>query len=117
MAAHLRISIPNDVAEELVSEGFAVHPLGTRGAGLPESVSIAVDAINTGSALVSIAAATVACKRLAELILLRRRATDPDELTINISVGGELKSLSLDRTAPGAVDEAFDFFVDSLDVE
>ena len=108
--------MPSEIADELVGEAIAVRPLGTRGSGFSESVNIAIDAINTGSALVSIAVATAACKRLAEASLLRRREGDPDELTISITVGGESQSLSLDRTAPGAVDEAFDFFVTALNV-
>ena len=117
LAAHLRILVPSEIADELVGDGIAVRPLGTRGAGVSEAFSIAVDTINTGSAVVSIAIAIPACRRLAKAVLRRRSEAEPDQLTISITVDGERRSLSLDRTAPGAVDEAFDFFVLALDVE
>jgi hypothetical protein len=117
MPEHLRILVPDVIADELVEDGIAVRPLGTRGPGMAESLSIAVDVINAGSALVSIGLAAAACRRLAETSLRRRGADEPDELTISITVGGESQSLSLDRTEPGAVDAAFDFFVAALDVE
>jgi hypothetical protein len=117
MPGSARITVPTQIAEELVADGVAVRPFGTRGGGLGDSINIAVEAINTGSALVSIGLATMTCKRLAAATLRRRRDTDPSELTISITVDGETQSLRLDRTAPDAEDKAFDFFVAALNAE
>ena len=116
MSRKVRISLPADVADALVEERLAVRPLGTRGAGLNETLAIAVDAINTGSAVVSIVVAVETCRRLA-LETLRRRRGDSAELTITIAGNGDTRSLTIDGSAPGAEDKLFDFFVDSLNVE
>lgn len=115
MPDHLRIVLPNELADQLVADGFAVRPLGTRGALLSEPVSLAIEAVNTGSAMVSIAVGLATCRRLAEVILQRRRPSEPDQLTIDVTVAGESRSLSLNRTAADAQDEILDFLVDVLD--
>jgi hypothetical protein len=115
MPDHLRIVLPTELADQLVSDGIAVRPMGTRGALLSEPVSLAIEAVNTGSAMISIAVGLATCKRLAEIILERRRPSEPDQLTIDITVAGESRSLSLDRHAADAQDEILDFLVDALD--
>ena len=115
MPDHLRIVLPDELADRLVANGVAVRPLGTRGALLSEPVSLVIEAINTGSAMVSIAVGLATCKRLAEVILERRRPSEPDQLTIDITVAGESRRLSLDRNAANAQDEILDFLVDALD--
>jgi hypothetical protein len=117
MAEHLRIVLPSEIADELVSDGVAVRPLGTRGGLLSEPVTLAIEAVNTGSALVSIAVGIATCKRLATAVLRRREPADPDQLTISITVNGESRSLDVDRTAPDAEDKALDFFVTALDAK
>ena len=117
MARNVRITVPTEIAEELVADGDAVYSLGVRGGPLGETISIAVEAINTGSALVSIAVALVTCKRLAAAILRRRRDTDPNVLVITVNVAGETRSLRVDRAAPDAEDIASEFLVAVLNVE
>jgi hypothetical protein len=117
MARNVRIAVPTEIAEELVADGIAVRAFGVRGGALGETITIAVETINTGSALISIGVAAMACKRLAAATIRRRRDNDPNELTISITVAGEVQSLHLDRTAPDAEDVAFDFFVAALNVE
>lgn len=112
-----RMLLPADLAEELIQDGCAVRPFVARGGAIAEPVSVAIEAINTGAALVSISLAVMTCRRLAAAALRRRGPGDPDELTITITVDGETKSLRLDRTAPNAEDEAFEFFAGALDVE
>lgn len=112
-----RVVLPAEIAEELIESGCAVRPFITRGGALSEPISVAVEAINTGSALVSIGLAITTCKRLAAAAVRRRRATDSDDLTISVTVNGKTESLQLDRTAADAEDKAFDFFVTALDVE
>ena len=117
MSGNTRITVPTEIAEELVADGAAVRPFGTRGGGFGDSISIAVEAINTGSALVSIGLAAVTCRRLAAATVRRRRDTDPNELTISITVHGKSQSLRVDRTATDAEDKVFDFFVAAMNVE
>lgn len=117
MAEHLRILLPKEAADELVAEGMAVRPLDTRGGLLNEPVTLAIEAVNTGSALVSIAVGVATCKRLAAAVLRRQESSDPDHLTISITVHGECRSLEVDRTAPDAEDKALDFFVAVLGTE
>ena len=112
MARNVRIAVPTEIAEELVADGIAVRAFGVRGGALGETITIAVETINT-----SIGVAAMACKRLAAATIRRRRDNDPNELTISITVAGEVQSLHLDRTAPDAEDVAFDFFVAALNVE
>jgi hypothetical protein len=117
MVRNVRIAVPAEIAEELVADGIAVHSFGMRGGAIGEAISIAVETINTGSALVSIGLAAIACRRLAAATVRRRHDTEPNELTISITVAEEVQILHLDRTAPDAENVAFDFFVSALNVD
>ena len=116
MAGYVRLLVPADVADDLVSDETAVRPIGTRGGGLAEVVTVAIDAINTGSALVSVVTATVTCKRLAQAFIRRHRPEDPNKAKLTITVGDHTESLDVDLTSPDAEDQLFDFFAAQLHV-
>ena len=96
-----------------------MRPFVTRGAQLGEVMTIGVDAINTGAALVSITLALKTLKRLAATTLRRRRPTDPDEVTITITVAvaDRTETLQVDRRSPKAEDELLDFLLAAVDAE
>jgi hypothetical protein len=108
---YIRVALPVEVAGELVGSGLAVKPIATRGANAAEIFSVAVECINTGSAVVSIAVAAATCRRLAAAAIKRRHPPDPDVVTLQITAGGKSKLLTVNRTLPSAEDEAFDFFL------
>src|ERR1019366_468473 len=111
----MRVLLPAELAEDLIGTGDAVRPFVTRGAQLGEVMTIGVDAINTGAALVSITLALKTLKRLATTTLRRRRPTDPDEVTITITVADRTETLQVDRRSPKAEDELLDFLLAAVD--
>jgi hypothetical protein len=113
----MRVLLPVELAEELIATGDAVRPFVTRGAQLGEVMTIGVDAINTGAALVSISLAVKTLKRLAAEAVRRRRPTDADEVTITVTMAGKTETLQVDRSSPKAQDELLDFLLDAVDVE
>jgi hypothetical protein len=117
MSRYVRVSLPVDVADALVDDGLAVRPLGTRGGPLSEAITIGVEAVNTGSALVTIGVTVTACRRIARALLHRRDEADPDELTLDVVSNGAKKTLRINRTAPDAADKALDFLITALNVE
>lgn len=110
MAGYARLLVPADVADDLVSDGTAVRPIGTRGGVLAEVVKIAIDSLNTGGAVVSVATGVVTCKRLAQAFIRRHRSADPNEVKLTITVGDHSESLDVDLTSPSAEERLFDFF-------
>jgi hypothetical protein len=113
----MRVLLPAELAEELIGTGDAVRPFVTRGAQLGEVMTIGVDAINAGAALVSISLALKTLKRLAAEAVRRRRPTDPDEITITITMAGKTETLQVDRSSPKAQDDLLDFLPAAVDVE
>ena len=116
VAGYVRLLVPADVADDLVSDGTAVRPIVTRGGGLGHVLAVTVDAINTGSAAVSVTLAAVTCRRLAQAFIKRRRPADPAQAKLTITVGDHTHSLEVDLTAPHAEDQLFDFFAQQLHV-
>ena len=116
MSGYVRLLVPGDIADDLVSDGTAVRPIGTRGGGLADVVAVTVDVVNTGSAAVSVALAAVTCKRLAQAFVRRHRPVDPTRVKLTITVGSHSESREVDLTAPQAEDQLFDFFADQLHV-
>lgn len=118
MTGYARLVVPDDVAEDLVSDRTAVRPIGTRGGGVVEAVTIAVDVVNTGSALVSVVVAVNTCRRLAQAFLrrLRREAVSETRATLTVTVGDRTESRTVDLTKPHAEEQLFDFFAAQLDV-
>lgn len=113
MPSHVRVALPTDIAEELVRERVAVKPVFTRGSGVVDIISIGVEAINTGSAVVAIAMAGRSCRRLAQSFLARRRE-DEKEINLTITVGDEKQSLQVRRDDPDAEDRIVDFLLTTL---
>ena len=113
----MRVLLPAELAEDLIGTGDAVRPFVTRGAQLGEVMTIGVDAINTGAALVSITLALKTLKRLATTMLRRRRPTDPDEVMITITMADRTETLRVDRRSPKAEDELLDFLLAAVDAE
>lgn len=110
MPKYARISLPLELADDLVDVRLAVRPMQTRGSSPAEILSLAVEYINTGSAAVSVIVGAETVRRLVAGILKRRHPTDPDKITLEITTGGERKTLTVDRSEPGAEEEAFRFF-------
>ena len=113
----MRVLLPAELAEDLIGTSDAVRPFVTRGAQLGEVMTIGVDAINTGAALVSITLTLKTLKRLATTTLRRRRPTDPDEITITVTVADRTETLQVDRRSPKAEDELLDFLLSAVDAE
>ncbi|HEY4451783.1 MAG TPA: hypothetical protein VGN13_09340 [Solirubrobacteraceae bacterium] len=113
----MRVLLPAELAEDLIGTGDAVRPFVTRGAQLGEVMTIGVDAINTGAALVSITLALKTLRRLATATLQRRRPTDPDEITITVKVADRTETLQVDRRSPKAEGELLDFLLAAVDAE
>ncbi len=57
------IRLPEEIADELIEDGVGEPVFGTRGTAT-DVLSIAVDSINTGSALVAVAAGAATCRRI-----------------------------------------------------
>ena len=92
-----------------------VRPIGTRGGVLTEVVTVAIDTVNTGAAVVSVVTAATTCKRLAQAFI-RRHRPDPNEVKLTITVGDHTESLDVDLTNPKAEEQLFDFFAAQLHV-
>lgn len=116
MGDYTRLVLPEDVAEDLVSDRTAVRPIRLRGGGFAEAVTIAIDAVNTGSAVVSVTVAANTFRRLAQAFVRRRRPADPARVTLTITVGDRTQALEVDLTAPQAQEQLFDFFAAQLHV-
>ncbi|MGV9563581.1 hypothetical protein [Streptomyces sp. NPDC003480] len=115
MGDFARLTLPEDVADDLVSDRTAVRPITTRGGGFAETVAVTVDAINTGSAAVSVAVAAHTCRRLAQAFVRRRRqANHPSRVTLSVTVGGRTESMTIDLAEPQAEEQLFDFFAAQL---
>jgi hypothetical protein len=112
---YARISLPSEIADELVDAEMAVRIVQTRGPRTAEFFSMTVDCINTGSAVVSISIAVVTCRRLAVAAIRRRHPAEPNSLTLVIKGDGKSKSLTVDRTLPTAEDAVLDFIIETLD--
>jgi hypothetical protein len=67
--------------------------------------------------LVSITLALKTLKRLATTTLRRRRPTDPDEVTITITIADRTETLQVDRRSPKAEDELLHFLLSAVDAE
>ena len=109
-----RVSLPEDIGDELVAEGVASRPRPTRGA-TSETVSLLIDSINSGAAVVSIAGGIAACGRLAAKMLLRRKASDPDIVEFTaIDGNGNRSTIKINRVDPNAQDQLLDFLLAAL---
>jgi molybdopterin-guanine dinucleotide biosynthesis protein len=62
MTGAIRVSLPEDLAEELIAEELAVPILRTRSVG--EIVQVAIDIANTGGSVVTVAAAAAAVPKV-----------------------------------------------------
>ncbi len=86
---------------------------GTRGTAT-DVLSIAVDSINTGSALVAVAAGAATCRRIVRGLVRDRKGSAPDELVLTVRDSKGERKLSVRRGDPAAEDQALDFLLASL---
>ncbi|KGN29631.1 hypothetical protein N802_11700 [Knoellia sinensis KCTC 19936] len=114
---HVRLNLPQRVADDLISDRTGVRVLRTRGGGLTDAVTIAVESINTGSAAVSVVVAAATCRRLAQAFIRHRRPADPNRASVRITIGDRSELLEVDLTDPGAEDLLFDFFVEAINAK
>jgi hypothetical protein len=116
MSGYVRLLVPADVADDLVSDGIAVRPIGTRGGVLAQVVTVALDVINAGGAVVSIATGEATYRRLAQAFIRRYRPVEPNKAKLTITVGDHTESLDVDLTSQKAEEQLFDFFAAQLHV-
>jgi hypothetical protein len=114
---HLRIEVPAEIAEELLSDGLAVRPIATRGAPLAEVLTVAVDSLNSAAALVTIAVGAPSIRKLVGSALRRRAEGESERITMSINRDGETRTISLGRSDPEAEERAFEFFVAAFEAE
>ena len=114
MPNYARIMAPAEVCDELIDDGVAVRPLTTRGPSAGDAIRIVVDAINTGTAAISIAITAAALRRMAAAFIRRKHPADPDHVRMVIAIGDETRTLEVDRSEPDAEDMLFDFFTETL---
>lgn len=112
MTGAIRLSVPEDLAEELLAEELAVPSLRTR--SVQDVVQLSFDIVNTGGSVVTIACAAAAVPRVMRKVGQRARdnaAGGPAKVTLR-SAGRERivdvpPSLSLDEAAT-VIAEAFE---------
>jgi hypothetical protein len=80
-----------DLADALVADGIAVRPFLTRGAPRGDLVSMVIDGVNTGAAIVTFVTAREALRKFAERVCARLRHSDKELVTVTITVPGEAK--------------------------
>jgi hypothetical protein len=117
MDRYIRLALPADVADDLIQDELAVRLLATRTGPLADVVKIAVDAINTASAAVSVAVAAATFRRLAQAFVARHLGRDRHKVTLTIETAGHGHTIEVDMEDSDAVDVLFDFFVRTLDAK
>ena len=115
MPASIRILASAEVRAELIDTGLASKPIARRGGPLFEAYTIAVEAINAASAVVSVAVAAAAFRRFVAALLKRKKSAGEKQVTIKIIKDGRVQTLEVDTTAPDAGDKLFEFLYRSLD--
>jgi hypothetical protein len=113
MDAYVRIGLPREVAADMIHSQDAVPHLSVRG-GASDVVMFAVDSINTGSAVVTLAVTANACRRLVASAIRRRDSEGSDQVRISVAVRGAEKSFEVDRNSPDAVEKACLFVMDQI---
>jgi hypothetical protein len=117
MPRAVRVSLPSEIAEELVAEGIAVRPFETRDASLGHVIGIVVEAVNTGSAVVAIVVAGNTCRRIARGVLRQRLPEESNEVTMTITSARRSHSVTVDPRSPEAEDTLLTFLISALDAE
>jgi hypothetical protein len=114
--AAVRISMAADLADALVADGIAVRPFLTRGAPGGDLVSMVIDGVNTGAAIVTLLTAEETLRKVAGRVWARLRHRQEDVVTLTITVPGEAKphQLKIHRDDTAATDKILDFLVEAL---
>lgn len=112
MANYIRVALPSDVAADLVAEGIAVKSTRTRGAGALAAMEIAVDLINTGSALVSVAMGATAIAKIANKLIARLRSNP--QITLVVKARGRTSTLSVDPDSPDSEAKVAAFLAENM---
>ncbi len=107
MSRAIRISLPADIAQDLVDEQVVIRPITTRGPGFGDLVSIAVNTVNTAAAVVTIVTAAAALRRLATAIVKRRHPSEPETITVEITSGDQVTPRMVDRRSPTAETDVY----------
>lgn len=116
MSAKVRIGIAPEFADELLADGSASRPLRKRGP--VEVLTFVVDSVNTGSAVVSVAAGAAVARRIALAMLRKRRPADPELITITArNRAGVESSIAVNRTDLNAPDQLLDFVLAILSTD
>jgi hypothetical protein len=102
MGNALRLTVPSDIAEELISEGDAVPSVMTRSVG--DVVQLVISAVEFGDSAITVAMAAVALPRLTRKVVERARQRGAESVPkVILRVGDKEVALELHPDAP--VDE------------
>ena len=111
---YVRVSLPEQVASELIDDGFAVPPVDLRNSAAFEIAGYVVDGINTAQATVTLIMTGVALRKLAQRTLARvRRAKDA--VTIDLTVRGEKFRFEEASSSEDLEDRLLAFLVENLE--
>jgi len=108
MPDRIFLELPVDLANELITDGDARGPL-VRRRGASEILSLVINSINTGSALVSVVAGVAAAKRVARAIARKADAESKGRAVITVTTDGRTHSHTYDAQADGAEKELEEF--------
>lgn len=84
----MRLEVPADLADELIADGTAVRSYTTRGPGMSDVVQLAMQVVNTGADVITVATAAAATPVLVRRLrrYLRRKggedANGPVEIVL-----------------------------------
>lgn len=76
MPGAVRISLPSEVAEELISEGEVVPSVMTRNVG--DVLQVVIEVANTGGSVITVAAAAAAVPKVMRRVGAHARSKQPD---------------------------------------
>jgi hypothetical protein len=109
--SHLRVSLPQGLAEELIDDRLAVRPIATRGGPLAETLAMGIGSLEVAAAVVTIALEAPSIRRITAAALRPREGSEGDRVTLSITRSGETRTLVVDRADPEAEERAFEFFL------
>jgi hypothetical protein len=99
MSSALRLTVPSDIAEELISEGDAVPSVMTRSVG--DVVQLVVSAVEFGDSAITVAMAAVALPGLIRKVVDRSRRRGGDGVPkVILRVGDREVTLELHPDVP-----------------
>jgi hypothetical protein len=111
----VRISLPSDLAAELVNDCVAVHPYETRGIA-DEVIHMVIDGINVTASVVTVAMAADAVRKFATRLWVRSRKSEEDVMRVTVMVPGDAAphELEVKRDDDSGADKILDLLIEVL---